>query len=110
MLFLCDNFDTISCEILNKNQLICPKIHYYSIFIHYLASVLKFCTIVAQLCHLKAIVSRNKRKIVKISMFVSMATMKATLVLGLLQFVILEGYCFPVYYIYVICIPVEVII
>ena len=57
MLFLCDIFDTNSFEILNKNQFICPKIHYYSIFIRYLASILKFCTILAQLCHLEEIIS-----------------------------------------------------
>ena len=57
MLFLCDIFDTNSCEILNKTQFICPKIHYHSIFIHYLASILKFCTVLAQLCQLDAIVS-----------------------------------------------------
>ena len=56
MLFLCDIFDTNSCEILNKNQFICPKIRNYSIFIHYLASILKFFTILAQLCHLEEIV------------------------------------------------------
>ena len=57
MLFLCDIFDTNSCEILNKNQYICPKIHYCSILIHYLASILKLCTILAQLCHLEEIIS-----------------------------------------------------
>ena len=51
MLFLGDIFDTNSCEILNKNQFICPKIHYHSIFIHYMAFILKFCTILAQLYH-----------------------------------------------------------
>ena len=92
MLFLCDIFDTNSCEILNKNQFICPKIHYYSISIHYLASILKFSTTLAQLCHLEEIISRNKLKIVKISIFVSIATMEATLVLGLFQLLIPEGY------------------
>ena len=57
MLFLCDISDTNSCEILNKNQFICPKIHKYMILIHYLASILKLCTILAQLCHLEEIVS-----------------------------------------------------
>ena len=59
MLFLCDIFDTNLCEIhvLNKNQFICPKIHYYMILIHYLASILKLCTILAQLCHLEEIIS-----------------------------------------------------
>ena len=57
MLFLCDIFDTNSLEILNKNQFICPKINSYMILIHYLASILKFCTILAQLCHLKEIIS-----------------------------------------------------
>ena len=52
MLFLCDIFDTKSCEILNKNPFICPKILYFSISIHYLASILKFCTILAHVCHL----------------------------------------------------------
>ena len=31
MLFLCDMFDTKSCEILNRNPFICPKILYFSI-------------------------------------------------------------------------------
>ena len=57
ILFLCDIFDTNSCEILNKNQFVCPKIHYYLIFIHYLASILKFCTVLAQLCQLEEIIS-----------------------------------------------------
>ena len=56
MLFLCDISDTNSCEILNKNQFICPEIHYYSILIHYLASILKFCTILAQICHLEEMI------------------------------------------------------
>ena len=56
MLFLCGIFNTNSCEILNKNQFIWPKIHYYSILIHSLASILKFCTILAQLCHLEEII------------------------------------------------------
>ena len=34
MLFLCDIFDTNSCEILNINQFICPKIHYHSFNIY----------------------------------------------------------------------------
>ena len=59
MLFLCDIFDTNSGEILNKNQFICSKIHKYMIFIHYLASILKLCTILAQLCHLEEIISLN---------------------------------------------------
>ena len=57
MLFLCDIFDTNSFEILNKNQVIYPKIHYYSILIHYLASILKFCTILSQLSHFEEIIS-----------------------------------------------------
>ena len=57
MLFLCGIFDSNSCEILNKNQFICPKVHYYSILIHYLASELKLCSILAQLCHLEKIIS-----------------------------------------------------
>ena len=57
MLFLCDIFDTNSCVILNKNQSICPQIHHFSILIHYLASILKFYTILAQLCHLEEIIS-----------------------------------------------------
>ena len=57
LFFLGDIFDINSYEILNKNQFICPKIHYYSILIHYLASILKFCTILAQLCHLEEIIS-----------------------------------------------------
>ena len=57
MLFLCDIFNTNSCEILNKNQFIYPKIHYYSIFIHYLAFILKFCTLLAQLFHKEEIIS-----------------------------------------------------
>ena len=57
MLFLCDIFDTNSCEILKKNQLILPKIHYYSIYLHYFPPILKFCTILDQLCHLEEIVS-----------------------------------------------------
>ena len=58
MLFLCDIFNTNSSKILNKNQFICPKIHNCSIFIHYLASILKLCTILAQLCHLEEIVRK----------------------------------------------------
>ena len=57
MLFLCDIFDINSCELLNKNQFICPKLHNYSIVIHYLASISKFCTVLAQLCQLEKIVS-----------------------------------------------------
>ena len=57
MLFFGDIFDTNSCEILNKSQFICPKIHYYILLIHYLASILKFCTILAKLCHLEEIIS-----------------------------------------------------
>ena len=57
MLFLCDICDTNSCEILNKNPFICPKIHYFSISFHYLASILKLCTILAHACHLDEKVS-----------------------------------------------------
>ena len=57
MLFLCDIFNTNSCEILNKNQFIYPKINYYSIFIHYLAFILKFCTLLAQLYLKEEIIS-----------------------------------------------------
>ena len=57
MLFLCDIFDTNAFEILNKNQFICPKLHYCSISIRYLASILKFCTILAQLCLLEEKIS-----------------------------------------------------
>ena len=57
MLFLSDIFDTNSCEILNKNPFICPTIHYLSIYIHYLASILKFCTILTHVCHLDEKVS-----------------------------------------------------
>ena len=57
MLFLCDIFDTNSCKILNKNQFISPKIHNYSIFIPFVASILKFYTILAHLCHLEEKVS-----------------------------------------------------
>ena len=57
MLFLCDICDTNSCEILNKNSFICPKIHYFSISFHYLASILKLCTILAHACHLDEKVS-----------------------------------------------------
>ena len=53
MLFVCDIFNINLLEILNKNQFLCPKIHYYSLFINYLASILKFCTIQAHLCHLE---------------------------------------------------------
>ena len=45
MLFLCDIFDTNSCDILNGNQFICPKIHYNSRFNHYLAYILKLNTL-----------------------------------------------------------------
>ena len=51
MLFLCDIFNINLCEILNKNQFLCPKIHYYSLFTTYLASLLKLCTTLAHLCH-----------------------------------------------------------
>ena len=33
MLFVCDIFNINLCEILNKNQFLCPKIHYYSLCI-----------------------------------------------------------------------------
>ena len=34
----CDIFNINLCEILNKNQFLCPKIQYGSLFINYLAS------------------------------------------------------------------------
>ena len=45
MVFVCDIFNINLCEILIKNEFLCPEIHYYSLFINYLASILKFCTI-----------------------------------------------------------------
>ena len=42
---VCDIFNINLCEILNKNQFLCPKILYDSLFINYLASILKLCTI-----------------------------------------------------------------
>ena len=45
MLFVFDIFNINLCDILNKNQFLCPKIHYFSLFINYLTSILKFCTI-----------------------------------------------------------------
>ena len=45
MLFVYDIFNINLCEIMNKNQFVCPKIHNYSLFISYLASILKFYTI-----------------------------------------------------------------
>ena len=42
---VCDIFNIILCEILNKNQFECPKIQNGSLFINYLASILKLCTI-----------------------------------------------------------------
>ena len=44
MLFVCDIFNINLCEILIKNHFLCPKIHYYSLSINYLASILIFCT------------------------------------------------------------------
>ena len=92
MLFECDIFNINLCEILNKNQFLCPKIHYYSFFINFLASILNLCSILAHLCHLGEIFSSNLPKIVKISIFVSMATMEATWLLGMFQLQFLEGY------------------
>ena len=40
-----DIFNINLCEILNKNQFLCPKIQYDSLFINYLASILKLYTI-----------------------------------------------------------------
>ena len=34
MLFVCDIFNISLCEILIKNQILCPKIHNYSLFIN----------------------------------------------------------------------------
>ena len=42
---VCDVFNINLCEILNKNQFLCPKIQYDSLFINCLASILKLCTI-----------------------------------------------------------------
>ena len=42
---VCDFFNINLCEILNKNQFLCPKMQYGSLFINYLASKLKLCTI-----------------------------------------------------------------
>ena len=42
---VCDIFNLNLCEILNKNQFLYPKIQYGSLFINYLASILKLCTI-----------------------------------------------------------------
>ena len=42
---VCDIFNINLCEIFNKNQFLCPKIQYDSLFINYLASILKLCTI-----------------------------------------------------------------
>ena len=42
---VCDIFNINLYEILNKNQFLCPKIQYDSLFINYLASILKLCTI-----------------------------------------------------------------
>ena len=42
---VCDIFNINLCEILNKNQFLCPKIQYDSIFNNYLASIVKSCTI-----------------------------------------------------------------
>ena len=42
---VCDIFNINLCEILNKNQFLCPKIQYDSLFINYSASILKLCTI-----------------------------------------------------------------
>ena len=42
---VCDIFNINLCEILNKNQFLCPKIQYGSLFINYLASILKLCAI-----------------------------------------------------------------
>ena len=36
-LFVCDIFNINLCEILNKNLFLCPKIHYYSLCINYVA-------------------------------------------------------------------------
>ena len=42
---VCDIFNINVCEILNKNQFLCPKIKYGSFCINYLESILKLCTI-----------------------------------------------------------------
>ena len=42
---MCDIFNINLCEILNKNYFLCPMIQYKSLFINYLAIILKFCTI-----------------------------------------------------------------
>ena len=42
---LCDIFNIDLCEILNKNYFLCPMIQYDSLFINYLALILKFGTI-----------------------------------------------------------------
>ena len=48
---LCDIFTINLYEILNKNQFLCPKIQNDSLFINYLASILKLYTMSAHLCH-----------------------------------------------------------
>ena len=57
MLFACDIFNINLCEILNKNQFLCPKIHNFSSVINYLALILKLCTILGHLCRLEEIFS-----------------------------------------------------
>ena len=42
---VCDIYNMNLCQILNKNQFLCPMIQYDSLFINYLASILKLCTI-----------------------------------------------------------------
>ena len=54
---VCDILNLNLCEILNKNHFSCPKIQYDSLFINYLASILKLCTKLAHLCHLEEIFS-----------------------------------------------------
>ena len=54
---VCDIFNINLCEVLNKNQFLCPKIQYDSLFINYVASILKLCTILAHLCHVEEVFS-----------------------------------------------------
>ena len=42
---LCDIFNINVCEILNKNQFLCPKKQYGLLLINYLPSILKLSTI-----------------------------------------------------------------
>ena len=49
---VCDIFNINLCEILNKNLFLCPEIQYDSLFINYLASILKLCTLLYYLAHL----------------------------------------------------------